>query len=252
MTKEISAKLDSYIKNANKAGLSAKASTVYVCLLDEGIALSPKNIILKTKLHRQYAYDAIHELKDLSLIVSIGENKSVRYQAVSPDKILQEAEKKRLDTMDSVQSLMKLYNKSPAGVVEVISGSQAVIANIFKILNEAKEGDYLDIIGGAGMSFVKLMGERIEEYEELRATKKIRIRYIGSGEDVEYNRNGVIKNESRNIKGIENIVNVSIRPESVSFDIYEPEILTVIVKSDSAVESQRALFEILWNVSGRA
>jgi len=141
MTKEISAKLDSYIKNANKAGLSAKASTVYVCLLDEGIALSPKNIILKTKLHRQYAYDAIHELKDLSLIVSIGENKSVRYQAVSPDKILQEAEKKRLDTMDSVQSLMKLYNKSPAGVVEVISGSQAVIANIFKILNEAKEGE---------------------------------------------------------------------------------------------------------------
>jgi len=252
MTKEISAKLDSYIKNANKAGLSAKASTVYVCLLDEGIALSPKNIILKTKLHRQYAYDAIHELKDLSLIVSIGENKSVRYQAVSPDKILQEAEKKRLDTMDSVQSLMKLYNKSPAGVVEVISGSQAVIANIFKILNEAKEGDYLDINGGAGMSFVKLMGERIEEYEELRATKKIRIRYIGSGEDVEYNRNGVIKNESRNIKGIENIVNVSIRPESVSFDIYEPEILTVIVKSDSAVASQRALFEILWNVSGRA
>jgi len=252
MTKEISAKLDSYIKNANKAGLSAKASTVYVCLLDEGIALSPKNIILKTKLHRQYAYDAIHELKDLSLIVSIGENKSVRYQAVSPDKILQEAEKKRLDTMDSVQSLMKLYNKSPAGVVEVISGSQAVIANIFKILNEAKEGDYLDIIGGAGMSFVKLMGERIEEYEELRATKKIRIRYIGSGEDVEYNRNGVIKNESRNIKGIENIVNVSIRPESVSFDIYEPEILTVIEKSDSAVASQRALFEILWNVSGRA
>jgi len=252
MTKEISAKLDSYIKNANKAGLSAKASTVYVCLLDEGIALSPKNIILKTKLHRQYAYDAIHELKDLSLIVSIGENKSVRYQAVSPDKILQEAEKKRLDTMDSVQSLMKLYNKSPAGVVEVISGSQAVIANIFKILNEAKEGDYLDIIGGAGMSFVKLMGERIEEYEELRATKKIRIRYIGSGEDVEYNRNVVIKNESRNIKGIENIVNVSIRPESVSFDIYEPEILTVIVKSDSAVASQRALFEILWNVSGRA
>jgi len=96
------------------------------------------------------------------------------------------------------------------------------------------------------------MGERIEEYEELRATKKIRIRYIGSGEDVEYNRNGVIKNESRNIKGIENIVNVSIRPESVSFDIYEPEILTVIVKSDSAVASQRALFEILWNVSGRA
>lgn len=252
MTNKISSKLDNYIKNANKVGLSAKASTVYVLLLDVGIALSPKNIILKTKLHRQYVYDAINELKDLSLIISVGESKSTKYQAVSPDKILQDVERKRIDTMDSVQNLMKLYNRSPAGVVDVISGSQAVIENIFKVLNESKEGDYLDIIGGAGMSFVKLIGDRISEYEELRAKKKIKIRYIGSGEDVKYNTDGPVKNESRNIKGIENIVNVAIRPDSVSFDIYEPEIMTVTVKSESAVASQRALFEILWSIAEKA
>lgn len=44
-------------------------------------------------------------------------------------------------------------------------------------------------------------------------------------------------------------MNVSIRPNGVSFDIYEPEILTVTVKSESAVASQRALFEILWNIA---
>lgn len=249
MTKEISSRLDLYIKNANNTGLSAKASSVYVTLLDEGIALSPKNIIMKTKLHRQYVYDAIHELENRKLIMTDGSGKSVKYLAVSPDRILQDIEKKRIDTMDSVQSLMKLYSRSPAGVVQVVSGSQAVLENIFKVLEESREGDYLDIIGGAGMSFVKLMGERINEYEELRAQKKIKIRYIGAGEDVEYNKKGVIKNESRNIKGIENIVNVAIRPDSVSFDIYEPEILTVIVRSESAVTSQRALFEILWSVA---
>lgn len=249
MTKEILTKLDLYIRNASNTGLSGKASLVYVLLLDEGIALSPKNIILKTKLHRQYVYDAIHELEIHKLIMTDGSGKSIKYLAVSPDKILQEVEKKRIDTMDSVQSLMKLYNKSPAGVVEVLSGSKAVIENIFKVMHEAKEGDYLDIIGGAGMHFVKLMGGRVGEYEELRAQKKIVLRYIGSGVDVEYNKKGIIKNESRNIKGIENIVNVAIRPDSVSFDIYEPEILTVIVKSESAVASQRALFEILWNVA---
>lgn len=249
MTSVISTKLDKYIENANQAGLSGKASLVYVLLLDEGKALSPKNIILKTKLHRQYVYDALHELEERNLVMTEGFNKSVRYLAVSPDKILQDVEKKRVETMDSVQSLMKLYNKSPAGVVEVVSGSQAVIENIFKVMHEAKEGDCLDIIGGAGMHFVKLIGDRIGEYEELRAQKKIKLRYIGSGEDVEYNKKGIIKNESRNIKGIENIVNVAIRPDSVTFDIYEPEILTVIVKSESAVASQRALFEILWNVA---
>ncbi|MEK7460088.1 MAG: hypothetical protein AAB628_00865 [Patescibacteria group bacterium] len=238
-----------YIKNASDAGLSGKASVVYVLLLDNGTALSPKNIISKTKLHRQYVYDAIHELENRKLIMVVGVSKAVKYLAASPDKILQEVEKKRIETIDSVQSLMKLYSKSPAGIVEVISGSQAVIENIFKVLNEATEGDRLDIIGGAGMSFVKLMEGRIEEYEELRAKKNIKIRYIGSGKDVEYNRSVIIKNESRNIKGIENIVNVSIRPNSISFDIYEPEILTVIVKSESAVASQRALFEILWSAA---
>ena len=249
MTKEISSRLDSYIENANNAGLSAKASAVYVVLLDAGIALSPKNIIIRTKLHRQYVYDAIHELENEKLILTTGKDKSIKYLPVSPDKILKEIERKRIDTLDSVQSLMKLYNKSPAGVVEVVSGSQAVIENIFKVVNEAKEGDFLDIIGGAGMNFVNLIGDRIEEYEELRAQKKIKLRYIGSGEDVEYNKKGIIKNESRTIKGIENIVNVVIRPDSVSFDIYEPEILTVIVKSEAAVMSQRALFEILWDVA---
>lgn len=249
MTKEISSRLDGYVKSASGAGLSGKASVVYVLLLDEGMALSPKAIILKTKLHRQYVYNAIHELQERRLITGIGGGKTIKYLAVSPDRILQDIEKSRIDALDSVQSLMQLYQKSPAGVVEVVSGSQAVIENIFKVLNESKQGDFLDIIGGAGMSFVHLMGDRIHEYEALRKEKGIKIRYIGAGEDVSHNKTGAIKNESRTIKGIEHIVNVAIRPESISFDIYEPEIMTVIVKSESAVASQRALFEVLWKVA---
>jgi sugar-specific transcriptional regulator TrmB len=250
MTKKISSRLDSFIKSASQTGLSAKASSVYVILLEEGIALSPKNIIIKTSLHRQYVYNAIHELGLLGLISPVGKGKSVKYIATSPDKLLLEVEKKRIDTIDSVGNLMKLYNKSPAGVVEVISGSLACIESEFKILEESKDGDYLDIIGGAGMHFVELFKDRIEEWEALRAKKNIKLRYIGSGDDVEHNKNkSIIKNDSRSIKGIENIVNVSIRPESVSFNIYVPEIMTIRVRSDSAVKSQRALFETLWNIA---
>ena len=53
------------------------------------------------------------------------------------------------------------------------------------------------------------------------------------------------------IPGIGNIVNVVIRPNSVSFDIYKPEIMTVRVKDSAAVMSQRALFEVLWNAAIR-
>ncbi len=239
-----------YLKSGLKAGLSAKATAVYVALLEAGQPLSPKSLIIKTALHRQYVYNALHELENHGLIINSGESRRIKYAAASPDRLFQDAEKKRLDTLDGVKRLMQLYDRSPAGVVEVIRGTQAVIDDEMQLLYEAKQGDFLDIVGGAGMSWAKLFEERIPEWETVRKEKGIKLRYIGGGEDVRHNREvTIIENESRLIPGIGDIVNVLIRPESVSFNIYEPEVLTVRVKNPAAVQSQRALFEVLWGVA---
>ena len=239
-----------YLKDAAKAGLSAKASAVYVALLEAGIALPPKAIVGRTNLHRQYVYDALRELQDKRLVVTEGKGHRIKYGAGSPDRLLQDAEKARLDAQDGVSALMKLYDRSPAGVVEVIRGSKQVLESELQMLREAKEGDFLDIVGGAGMKWVELIGDRVEEWEALRRKKSMPLRYIGAGEDVHYNRNeSIIEHESRLIPGIGNIVNVAIRPGSVTFNIYEPEVMAVRVKNKDAVASQRALFEVLWQVA---
>ena len=239
-----------FLNSALKTGLSAKAASVYVVLLEAGSALSPKAIILRTSLHRQYVYDALYELEEKHLVTPVGESRATKYLATSPDRLLQDAEKQRLDALDGVQTLMKLYDRSPAGIVEVIRGSQTAIESEFQILQNAKPGDFLDIIGGAGMSFVELFEGRIDEWEALRKEKGIKLRYIGTYADVRHNKEiSVIENESRSIPGIANIVNVCIRPESVSFNIYEPEVVTVRVRNEAAVASQRALFEVLWSVA---
>lgn len=241
---------DEYLKNALKTGLSAKAASVYVTTLEAGEALSPKSLVIKTKLHRQYVYDALYELEDAGLLVRVGDGRRVKYQATSPDRLLQEAEKKRIETLGGVQALMKLYDRSPAGIVEVIRGSEACIESEFAMIEAAQSGDFLDIVGGGGMNFVKLFHGRIEEWEALRKKKRVKLRYIGCGVDVVHNKTeSVIENESRTIEGIGDIVNVCIRPESVSFNIYEPEIVTVRVRNKEAVLSQRALFEVLWGVA---
>ncbi len=145
---------------------------------------------------------------------------------------------------------MRLYDRSPAGVVEVIRGSQAVIESELSFLREAKEGDFLDIIGGAGMHWVDLYEVRIEEWEALRREKHIKVRYIGTGEDVRHNKeDSIIENESRIIPGIGDIISTSIRPGSVSFNFYVPEVMIVRVRNEAAVASQRALFEVLWGVA---
>ena len=238
------------IENGLKAGLSAKAAAVYVSLLETGIPLSPKGIIIRSRLHRQYVYDALRELQDKRLIVTSGQKRRIKYAATSPDRLAQDAEKNRLDALEGVRSLMKLYDRSPAGIVEVIRGGEAVVADELLQLRESRQGDFLDIVGGAGMRWVELYGERVQEWEALRKEKSIKLRYIGCGEDVRYNQEeSIIEHESKLISGIGDIVNVSIRPESVSFNIYEPEVITVRVKNTAAVASQRALFEILWNVA---
>lgn len=145
---------------------------------------------------------------------------------------------------------MRLYDRSPAGVVEIIHGSQKVIENELQILRDAKEGDSLDIIGGGGNRWVQLFEGHLEEWESLRKKKKITVRYIGTEDDVRHNRKeSIIETESRVIPGIGDLVTVSIRPGSVSFNVYEPEALIVRVKNEAAVASQRALFEVLWRVS---
>jgi sugar-specific transcriptional regulator TrmB len=218
-----------------------------VVLLEAGTPLSPKAIVLRAGLHRQYVYDALHELEEKRLVATAGEKKRIKYQATSPDRLLRDAEKQRLEALEGVRSLMQLYDRSPAGIVEVVRGSEECIEKEFQMLRDAKQNDFLDIVGGAGMNFVRLFEERIEEWESLRKEKKIKLRYIGSGEDVEHNRSrSIIENDSRAIPGIGDIVNVCIRPESVSFNIYEPEIVTIRVRSEAAVKSQQALFEVLW------
>ncbi len=240
-----------YFKSALKAGLSAKAATVYVALLEAGVALPPKAIILRTKLHRQYVYDALQELEDRRLVVKEGSGHRVKYHGATPDRLLQEAEKTRLDAQDGVRDLMKLYDRSPAGIVEIIRGREAAIEYDLRSLREADQGDFLEIIGGGGMHWVHMIGKDIEkEWSDLGREKNIKVRYVGTGEDVRYNlEESPLKNESRIIQGIGDIVTVVIRKDSVCFCIYEPEIIYVLVKNDAAVKSQRALFEVLWQAA---
>jgi hypothetical protein len=238
------------LKDALKTGLSGKAGAVYVALLEAGLPLSPKALILRTRLHRQYLYDALHELEERRLVVSTGEGKRIRYQAASPDRLLQDAEKQRLDAFEGVRNLMKLYDRSPAGVVEIIRGSEAALEDEFIRIREAKEGDFIDIIGGGGMNWVHLMGDHVKKWEAIQREKKIKLRYIGAGDEVRYNREvSIVENESRIIPGIGDAITITIRPTMVTFDIYQPEIVYVRVKDPAVVASQRALFEVLWNIA---
>jgi hypothetical protein len=200
-------------------------------------------------------YDALHELNTKGLISTVNSGRSTKYIAGSPDILLRDIEKKRVDTLDSVQKLLELYNKTPAGLVEITTGITAVQESEWVTLENMNNGDYLDIIGGAGTSFLDLMGESISSYEKMHKEKNIKFRYITSRGDTDYltapTQGLATGREIRYLETINDAINICIRPGSVSFNIYDPEIMVLRVKSEAAVISQKALFEILWNVASK-
>jgi hypothetical protein len=200
-------------------------------------------------------YDALHELEGKGLVYTVGEGRVTKYVAANPDRLLQDVERKRLTTLDSVQKLLELYNKTPTGLVEITTGKLAVRESEWKVLEEIPDGGYLDIIGGAGTVFLDFMGDEMNAQDKRRQDKNVHIRYITSRSDTPYlntYKHGIVPNyDIRYLENITDAINICIRPQSVSFNIYDPEIMVLRIKSEAAVLSQRALFEILWNVASK-
>jgi hypothetical protein len=120
-------------------------------------------------------------------------------------------------------------------------------------MREQEKDSWMDIVGGAGTGFLELFGKRFQEYEKIRREKKCKVRYIGSKKDSDYVKRDEIKSreryEARFLEGIEDAVNIVVRPDSVSFNIYVPEVLVIRLKNKETISGQRALFEVLWKTA---
>lgn len=244
---------NSYLQSALKLGLSGKASAVYVFLLKAKKPVAPVKIINATSLHRQYAYDALHELLEKDLIETVGLGRGTKYFAHTPNKALKEFEEKRLDAMEGISHLMSLYKTTPHGVVEIIEGAEAVIESEMKIMREQKKNSYLDIIGGAGTGFLNLFKDRFEEYEKIRKEVQCNIRCIVTESDVSYKDDTRVKSrfnyEERYLEKIDDVVNICVRPDTASFNIFSPEPIVIRLNNPQTIISQKALFEILWGIA---
>lgn len=242
-----------FLDSAMKLGLSAKSAAVYICLLESKTSLAPVTVINLTGLHRQYVFDGLEELVKKGLVDSGGMGRGVKYFAHTPEKALTAFEEKRLEAMEGANHLMSLFKKNPHNIMEIVEGKEAVIESEFRLMREQKRGDWLDIIGGAGRGYVEAMGDRFYDYEKVRVEAQCKIRFIGTKSDIKLNqeltRSDRFDYEVRYLENIDNVVNTCIRPASISFNIYYPEVIAMRIKSPEAIVSQRALFDILWEVA---
>lgn len=240
------------IQKLEKLGLSRKDASVYLFLLQRTSEVGSSKIILGTGLHSQYVYNSLQTLEERGLVKHVIKNGRKKWSANSPRRIESLVEEKRIVANEVLGKLEAIFTRRHEQDFEVFQGEDQFVAHQFQLLQEAKDGDYLDVIG-LGDQFPKILGERRYDYNSQSVEKGRVVRFIGAEDQEEYLRG--VKEKLQNfdyriLPGFHGgTVATSIRPESISFQIYGTPLLCFTIRSEQLAKDYRKFFEALWELS---
>jgi len=237
-------------KKLEHLGLSEKAAKVYIDLLGREQFTGTSKITRATKLHGQYVYDALAELEEKGLASHVVVGKRKKFAATHPSRLEAVAEQQRRLAKETAHDLSTLLRRSHVQDFELYQGDDAFVAHEFDELSNAEDGEEWLIVGGSGDKFHEIMRDSLKEYDALRLQKKIRLRYIGSQEqvkDLQHLANTRPFFNARILNKFDkSIVNTLVRPASLALSTYADPVLTYKVRSKDVATSYKNFFEALW------
>jgi sugar-specific transcriptional regulator TrmB len=233
-------------------GLAEKEIAVYIALLGLGEVGSSK-IIKKTSLHGQFVYVALYGLEEKGLVGHIIKHGRKKFSAKNPHVLERLAEHQKIIAQKIAKELNKIMVLPQEQEYEVFQGQESYIAHEFELLEKAPEKSELLIIGGSGDEFITHMKEELKRYERIRIQKKIKVRYIGSQDQMEYLKDNA-KNrelfEYRVLPGLfTGMVNSNIWPDAIGFNIFGAPVTSFAIYNPVIAGSYKQLFETLWRIA---
>lgn len=239
------------LKDLESLGLSEKESLVYMALLELGQVGSSK-IIKKTSLHGQYVYDCLDSLEKKGLIQHVIKNGRKKFSAKNPKTLVGLIERQKATASAVAEKLKELMIMPPHQHFETYQGKESYITYEFELIKNAPENSELLVIGGSGDDFVKNMGKDLHEYETIRMTKKISIRYIGSEnqkKELVHAKNHRELFDYRILPGLfTGMVNTNIWPDSIGFNIFGSPVTAFSITNPVISGSYKQFFETLWKI----
>ncbi|MEI7512544.1 MAG: helix-turn-helix domain-containing protein [Candidatus Uhrbacteria bacterium] len=232
-------------------GLAEKEAKVYLALIPLGTVGSSK-LIEASELHGQFVYQALESLEARGLVGHVVERGRKKFFSRSPSALVQVAEKQVLAAQAVAKSLERAALIPANQTFEVVRGTESFVAHEFSLLRDAPEACELLVIGGAGDQFLKEMGEKLGSYEVERRKKKIRVRYVGSQDQVEALRKDKSNRGSFSYRVLPSaftgLVNTNIWPEVVNLNAFAEPVTSFVLHSPTVAESYRGFFEALWKM----
>lgn len=244
------------IKRLESFGLSDKEARVYVALLPYRDIGSSK-LIRATGLHGQFVYDALEKLQEKGLARHVIQNGRKKFSAQSPNRLLLLIEEKRLAAQSITKELQNRFAGKHEQDFEVYQGEETFIAHQMELLRRAPVGSDYAVIASQTERYMATFEAygMAEEYEKLRAERKIKIRYIGA--EAQRERLSRLEKEwplweYKIFSGLGvGQMSIEILSETVSFVVYSENILNFTLTSKEVADGYREFFNALWNLSGK-
>lgn len=234
-------------------GFSSSESEIYVYLLERGIEIGGSKIAIGTKLHRQYVYVALPKLINQGLVEEVSHGKQSKYKARPPQEIEKIGRRRALDASTLAHDLNLISSIGNDQDFEVIQGARAIQQYEMNYIEQADSSWEEYIIGGASEGFSLVMGDYINEYLNEKKRKSLKVKYIGSMNEIEMYQKyiGIHGNQEYRFmnklpKGIAHMV---IRKETVSFYSFLTPPLVYVVKSPIVADNYKQFFMMLWEMS---
>jgi sugar-specific transcriptional regulator TrmB len=236
------------IENLMSVGLSRVEAETYLSILTN-CPIGAGKIARLTHNYRANVYQAIERLKSKGFISEVFGKKSKMFEALSPDHLLNDINKKS----EAMKNIMPILKKMKSTSIETTS------MRIIEGLNGWKHllDEFLDIgeervVYGIPKN-VEMLKDFFKEYHQKRAKRKLWLRHLFN-----YDARERIKTtkkmpytESRYLpKELDQPVSTSICGPLIALTVYQSNdgdnILTVVIENKIIADTYRKYFNYLW------
>lgn len=226
-------------------GLNDREAKVYLASLELGES-TVLPISKKAGIKRTYCYDILAELSKKNLVSYVEKNNRRRYVAEEPDKIIKIL-KERLENFNQIlPDLKSIHNRSSVRPkVRFYEGKEGVISVYEQLLGVEEMASVASpehITANFGDFFVK--------FAEKMLAKKVKARELiaRSGQDIDYIKKYKVPYQEARLlpKDIKLTTDMIIFENKLAMISYSGEIHALVIESSGIVDTQKVLFEILW------
>ena len=231
----------------SQIGLNDKESQVYLGLLELGTA-TVHPIANKAGIKRPTAYLILDDLQKKGLVSVVPREKKVMYTAESPEKIINDLQKKQELVKRFLPNMLALYNtKKDKPQVLLFEGKEGV-AQVYDRIFHSPEISFFSTIRDVFKMFPdmpKTLMKRVEtkqtKIRELLTQTPADLEYVTWVKQSEYYQSKFAPKTFP-----EFLTDSAIFGNSVAFFSFEPQIFAVQIDSKAISQSLKVLFDLAW------